>query len=122
MSYLITGATGAIGRIIVNQLVSTGADVVALSRKPEQANLPAAVKVFQGDLSKSEFSKEMFAGIQSLFLFPVFGNLKPFLEEARAAGVEHVVVLSSLAAAAEFPRDLKSPSYRHHRGIEEAVE
>ncbi len=122
MAYLITGATGAIGRLLVNQLVSRGADVVALSRKPDQANLPAAVKVVQGDLTQREFPKEMFVGVKSIFLFPVFGDLLPFLGSAKAAGVEHIVVLSSLAAAAEFPRDLNSPSYRHHRGIEQAVE
>lgn len=122
MSYLITGATGAIGRLIVNQLVANGADVAALTRKPDQASLPAAVNVFQGDLTQNEFPEALFAGVKSIFLFPVYGNIQPFLSQAMAAGVEHIVVLSSLAAAAEFPRDLNSPSYHHHRGIEQAVE
>lgn len=122
MRYLITGATGAIGRRIVDQLAASGAEVYALSRKPGQANLPAGVKLFQGDLTGSDLPKGLFDSVKGMFLFPVFGDLKPFLGKAKAAGVEHVVLLSSLAAAAEFPRDLNSSSYRHHRGIEQAVE
>lgn len=122
MSYLITGATGAVGKQIVDQLVESGAQVRALSRKPEQANLPAGVNVFAGDLASSAVQAEMFAGVKGMFLFPAYGDLRPFLNKAKTAGVEHVVVLSSLAAAAEFPRDLNSPSYRHHRTVEQAVE
>jgi uncharacterized protein YbjT (DUF2867 family) len=122
MSYLITGATGAVGGHIVNQLVAAEVEVHALTRKPEQANLPASVKVFTGDLSDGDLQEGMFKGVKGLFLFPAYGDIKPFLAEAKAAGVEHIVLLSSLAAAAEFPRDLNSPSYRHHRAIEQAVE
>src|SRR5512147_1916152 len=99
MSYLITGASGSVGKQVVNQLVEAGARVHALSRKPEQANLPAEVKVFQGDLSASDLQEKMFDGVKGIFLFPAYGNLRPFLSKAKAAGVEHVVVLSSLAAA-----------------------
>lgn len=122
MSYLITGATGTIGRHIVNQLLAMGAAVHALSRKPDQANLPAAVKTFKGDLAGSDLQEGAFKDVKSMFLFPAYGDIKPFLGKAKAAGVEHIVVLSSLAAAAEFPRDLNSPSYLHHRAIEQAVE
>jgi uncharacterized protein YbjT (DUF2867 family) len=122
MSHLITGATGAIGRHIVSQLVATGAEVRAISRKPDQANLPAGVKVFGGDLTRSRLQDGAFDDVRSVFLFPADGDIKPFLGKAKAAGVEHIVALSSLAAAAEFPRDLNSASYRHHLAIEKAVE
>lgn len=122
MAYLITGATGAIGRQVVDQLVATGAQVRALSRQPDRANLPAGVKVFEGDLTADRLPDGAFAEVKRIFLFPAEGDVSPFLANAKAAGVEHVVVLSSLAAAAEFPRDLNSASYRHHRAIERAVE
>jgi len=122
MSYLITGATGAIGRQIVNQLVTSGAQVQALSRQPEQANLPDGVHVFPGDLSSGDLQAGTFADVKGLFLFPADGDLRPFLAKAKAAGVEHVVALSSLAVAAEFPRDLNSASYSHHLAVEQAVE
>ncbi|HEX6035204.1 MAG TPA: NAD(P)H-binding protein [Anaerolineales bacterium] len=122
MSYLITGATGVVGRHIVDKLVVLGAEVHALSRKPDQANLPRSVQVFGGDLASSDLEAAIFKGVKAIFLFAAFGDLKPFLGKAKAAGVERIVVLSSLAAAAEFPRDLDSPSYHHHRAIEQAVE
>ena len=103
MSYLITGATGAIGRQVVNQLVAMGANVHALSRQPDRANLPAAVKVFGGDLTQNHMQVEMFEDVKEVFLFPAEGDVSPFLAKAKAAGVEHLVVLSSLAAAVAFP-------------------
>jgi len=122
MAYLITGATGAVGRQVVDQLVVAGAQVHALTRNPDRANLPAGVKVFEGDLTADRLQPGAFDDVKRIFLFPAEGDIGPFLASAKAAGVEHVVVLSSLAAAAELPRDLNSPSYRHHRAIEQAVE
>jgi uncharacterized protein YbjT (DUF2867 family) len=120
MSYLITGATGIIGRLIVNQLVAEGAEVRALSRKQNPTNLPGGVEVLQGDMTGT-IQEGTFNNVKSLFLFPANGDLKPFLVKAKEAGVEHIVVLSSLAAAAEFPRDLNSVSYLHHIAIENVV-
>jgi uncharacterized protein YbjT (DUF2867 family) len=50
MTILVTGATGTIGRQVIEQLVKRGADVRALVREPAKANLPAGVTVVQGDL------------------------------------------------------------------------
>jgi uncharacterized protein YbjT (DUF2867 family) len=50
MTILVTGATGTVGRQIIEQLVKRGADVCALVRDPAKANLPAGVNVVQGDL------------------------------------------------------------------------
>lgn len=121
MAYLITGATGTIGRQIVNQLAASGAEVHAISRKPEQASLPAGVEVFRGDLTSDNLQEGVFDGIEGMFLFPAEGDLRPFLARAKAAGVSHIVVLSSQAAAGEHPRDLNSASYLHHRAVEQAV-
>jgi len=38
---LLTGATGTVGRQLVDELVTGGADVRALSRTPERAGLPS---------------------------------------------------------------------------------
>lgn len=40
MTILVTGATGTVGRHVVNQLVREGAQVRAVSRSPEKAGLP----------------------------------------------------------------------------------
>lgn len=122
MSHLITGATGSIGRHIVDQLLAMGEDVHAISRRPSEAKLPNEVKVFGGDLTSGDIQDGVFDGVKSVFLFPADGDIRPFLDKAKVAGVEHIVVLSSLAAAAEHARDLDSASYRHHKAIEQAVE
>lgn len=121
MSFLITGATGVIGGQVARQLIAQGGEVRTISRNPEKANLPQGIKIFSGDLTASELPREVFDGVKSIFLFPVDGKITNFLATAKNSGVEHIVVLSSLAAAAEFPRDLNSTSYRHHIAIENAV-
>ena len=45
MTILVTGATGNVGRQIVEHLVKRGADVRALVRDPSKAQLPAEVSV-----------------------------------------------------------------------------
>lgn len=54
MTILVTGATGNVGRHVVNQLVGRGASVRALVRNPAKANsvadLAACVELVQGDL------------------------------------------------------------------------
>lgn len=121
MSHLITGATGSIGRHIVDQLVALGEDVRALTRKPSAANLPSQVTIFGGDLTSGDIQDGAFHGVKSLFLFPADGDIKPFLDKVKAAGVERVILLSSLAAAAEHARDIGSASYLHHKAIEQIV-
>lgn len=48
---LVTGATGRIGRMVVDQLVGAGVPVRALTREPARASLPAAVEVVGGDFT-----------------------------------------------------------------------
>ncbi len=50
MKILIVGATGPTGNELVKQAVALGHSVSALARKPEATQLPAAVKVFRGDI------------------------------------------------------------------------
>lgn len=50
MAALGTGATGFVGRNVVDQLVRAGVRVRALTRNPDAAKLPDAVEVVRGDL------------------------------------------------------------------------
>jgi uncharacterized protein YbjT (DUF2867 family) len=50
MTILITGASGNIGRQVVQNLVSRGAAVRALVRDPAKTTFPKGVEVVQGDL------------------------------------------------------------------------
>ncbi|MGF6888546.1 uncharacterized protein YbjT (DUF2867 family) [Nocardia sp. GAS34] len=118
---LVTGATGAVGRHLVATLLERGATVRALTRKPEDANLPEAVEVVAGDLADaSTLGAQVFEGVDRVFVFPA-GGIDVFLDAAVAAGVQRFTVLSSLAAAKEFPRDHGSASQLHHTAIEAAV-
>ncbi|MEV6217404.1 NAD(P)H-binding protein [Nocardia sp. NPDC051833] len=121
MTILVTGATGSVGRHLIATLVARGTSVRALTRKPEDANLPESVEVVAGDLADaSTFGPQVFEGVDRAFVFPVDG-VDVFVEAAVAAGVHRFTVLSSLAAAMEFPRDRGSASQRHHSAVEAAV-
>jgi uncharacterized protein YbjT (DUF2867 family) len=93
---LITGATGRVGRKVVDHLLEAGVPVRALSRRPETAELPAAVELVAGDLTQPESLDRGLHGVSSVFLLwtappatvsAVVGRL--------AAHVPRVVFLSS---------------------------
>ena len=99
MTILVTGATGNVGRNVVDQLVERGADVRALVRDPASANLPAGVNVVQGDLLDVDALRAAFAGVSTLFLLNAvvpdeFTQALLMLGVAREAGVRRVVYLS----------------------------
>jgi uncharacterized protein YbjT (DUF2867 family) len=99
MTILVTGATGTVGRQVVEQLVKRRADVRALARNPATANLPAGVAVVQGDLLDVDSLRDAFAGVSTLFLLNAvapdeFTQALIALNLAREAGVERIVYLS----------------------------
>src|SRR3954452_20184576 len=99
MTILVTGATGTIGRQIVEQLVSRGADVRALVRDPAKANFPAGVTLVQGDLLDVDSLRGAFSGVSTLFLLNAvvpdeFTQALIALNLAREAGVERIVYVS----------------------------
>lgn len=99
MTILVTGATGTIGRQVVEQLTKRGADLRALVRDPAKANFPAGVSVVQGNLLDIDSLREAFAGVSTLFLLNAvtpdeFTQALISLNVAREARVERVVYLS----------------------------
>lgn len=116
---LLTGATGTVGRHLVGELLAGGHRVRALTRSPEAAGLPAEVELVAGDLAAVP-PESLFDGVDSAFVFPV-AEVAGFVKAAAAAGVAHLVLLSSLAAALEHERDRGSASQVHHAAIEDAV-
>jgi len=119
MTTLVTGGTGTIGRLVARGLLERQVPVRIASRRVPQ-EVPAGAEHVTVDLT-GPLPAGLFDGVRQLFLFPADGDLAPALKEAAGAGVEHVVVLSSLAAAGEKERDLTSDSGLHHRAVEEAV-
>jgi uncharacterized protein YbjT (DUF2867 family) len=119
MTALITGATGNIGRRLVNDLLRRGVGVRALSRDPARADLPVGVGVVEGSLGS--VPPAAFDEVDSVFVFPAEEGIETFVDGAVSAGVSRFVVLSSLAVSGRNERDAGSASALHHRVIEDAV-
>jgi uncharacterized protein YbjT (DUF2867 family) len=99
MTIIVTGATGTIGRQVVEQLVKRGADVRALVRTPSKANFPTGVDVVQGDLLDVDSLRSAFSGASTLFLLNAvvpdeYTQALIALNVAREAGIERIVYLS----------------------------
>jgi uncharacterized protein YbjT (DUF2867 family) len=96
---LVTGATGNVGGELVRALAATGEEPRALVRENAAAGLPAGVESVPGDLNRPETLSAALTGARGLFLLPGYRDMPGVLGEADRAGVEHVVLLSSGAAA-----------------------
>ncbi|WP_420480230.1 SDR family oxidoreductase [Brevundimonas sp. FT23028] len=99
MTILVTGATGRVGRHLVDQLIQRNARVRVLTRDPARANFPGAVEVARGDLLDIDALRTAFEGVRTLFLLNAvsgdeFTQALVALNIAREAGVERVVYLS----------------------------
>jgi uncharacterized protein YbjT (DUF2867 family) len=99
MTILVTGATGNVGRNVVEQLVNRGADVRALVRDPSKAGFPASVEVIQGDLLDVDSLRAAMSGVSTLFLLngvvaDEYTQALIALNVARKAGIERIVYLS----------------------------
>jgi uncharacterized protein YbjT (DUF2867 family) len=64
----VTGATGRVGRLVVDELLRAGASVRALTRRPEHAALPAGVEVVAGDLTVPASLDPALEGAVAVFL------------------------------------------------------
>lgn len=94
---LVTGATGTVGRPLIEHLLDHGEEVRAVTRDARAAHLPSPVDVVEGDLSRSETLKRAFDGVGAIFVNPraVRDNAAELLELARSLGVRRVVALSA---------------------------
>lgn len=119
MTILVTGATGNVGRNVVDLLVRAGEDVRATSRNPEALDLPAEVDVRRVDLTEPKTFEQALQGVEKVFLYTQPSGIDGVVEAAKAAGVEHAVLLSSLAAAGRDPDHWIA---RWHRAVEESIE
>lgn len=65
---LVTGATGRVGRLVVDELLNAGVPVRALTRRPEHAALPPGVEVIAGDLTVPASLDRALEGASAVFL------------------------------------------------------
>jgi uncharacterized protein YbjT (DUF2867 family) len=100
---LVTGATGTVGREVVNLLLADGQKVTVVTRNPATAELPAGVHVVGGDPSLPTTLASALDGVGVIFLVPraVGNSTAELLSLAAEHGVQRVVSLS--AVTVEFP-------------------
>lgn len=123
MTILVTGATGNVGRQVIQQLTRRGAKVRALVRNPAAADLPDGVDVVQGDLLDVDALRSAFQGVSTLFLLNAvvadeFTQALIALNVAREAGVERVVYLSVIHS----DRYVNVPHFAGKFGVERMIE
>ena len=123
MTMLVTGATGTVGRNVIEQLVKRGADVRALVRDPAKANFPAGVSAVKGDLMDVDSLRSAFSGASTLFLLNAvvpdeFTQALIALNLAREAGVERIVYLSVIRSDVY----VNVPHFAGKFGVERMIE
>jgi uncharacterized protein YbjT (DUF2867 family) len=120
---LVTGATGHIGRQVVDQLRGTGCQIRALTRNPESADLPPEVEVVRGDLAAADTLDAALTGVDAVFLVWLARlAAAPGALERIAAHAERLVLLTS-------PHNVPHPFFQQpnamrsvHAGLERLIE
>jgi NAD(P)H dehydrogenase (quinone) len=105
MTIAITGATGQLGRLVIEKLKSSVSvsDLIALVRSPEKA-ADLGVTAREADYNKPETLARAFAGVDTLLLISSneVGKRAPqhhaVIEAAKKAGVKRIVYTSLLHA------------------------
>jgi uncharacterized protein YbjT (DUF2867 family) len=93
---LVTGATGRIGRRVIDRLVAAGVPVRALTRRPTEARLPSVVEIVSGDLAAPETLDAGLEGVKAVFLvWTLPSTTAPAVIERLATRTQRVVFLSS---------------------------
>ncbi|OJF11815.1 NAD(P)H-binding protein [Couchioplanes caeruleus] len=110
MKILVTGATGGVGRLVVDELLALGAtDVRALTVNPTRAGLPAGVEVVTGFLGRPASVPAALAGVDRMYLAPLIETNAEVCRMAAAAGVRRIV-------------DMAGAKGDHWQAIEDGVE
>jgi uncharacterized protein YbjT (DUF2867 family) len=113
---VVTGATGNVGRPLVQALAAAGEKVTAVSRR-QASEVPDGAVHLQADLLRPESLEPALDGADALFLLTSGewhaggGDLAGVLDVARAKGVRRVVLLSSQGVG----------TGRHRSGLEDSV-
>ena len=123
MTILVTGATGTVGRQIVEQLARRGADVRAFVRDPLKASFPAGVDVVAGDLLDVDSLRSALPGVSTLFLLngvvaDEYTQALVALNLAREAGIERIVYLSVIHSDVY----VNVPHFAGKYGVERMIE
>ena len=119
---LITGASGAVGSAVLQEVSKGGQPFRAMYRSQSEAQkAPAGISTILADFASKESLAPALAGVDVVFLvcspIPQLVELESnVIEVSRQAGVKHVV-LSSALGAEDYPKSF--PSW--HRAVEDRL-
>src|ERR1700756_1604911 len=97
---LVTGATGNIGAELVKQLAATAKPLRVVTRNETKvSHLDPRIERVIGDLHDPSVVRKAVQGVERIFLLPFLFDSdhapeRLLLEEAKKAGVKHVVMIS----------------------------
>ncbi|MGW4792154.1 SDR family oxidoreductase [Nonomuraea sp. NPDC004297] len=129
---LVTGATGLVGRHLVDLLLAEGVPIRAITRDPD-ATLPEGVEKAVGDPARPDTVADALKGVRAVFVNPRAMGQNPdpslvrqstgeLLRFARDAGVSKAVVMSALNV--DHPLDQQPSRLRgeYNKEVEAATE
>jgi uncharacterized protein YbjT (DUF2867 family) len=120
---LITGASGTVGRAVLNEVLKNGQALRAMYRTEEDARrAPVGVATVVADFASKDSLKTALEGVETVFLvcspIPELTELENNVVDAcRDSGVTHIV-LNSAMGAADYPKSF--PSW--HRRVEDKLQ
>lgn len=109
---LVTGASGQIGAQIVRALSAHAVHVRAMHRRSPAANMPPGVQLCLGDYGDVVSMAQAFKGVDVAFMYTPQTWDPALWQQARVAGVRHVVLLSS-ASVVKVPPGSNPVAERH---------
>lgn len=120
---LVTGATGTIGRPLIDLLVGQNAEVRAITRNPQASGLPTDVEVVAGDPSQPDTIIPLLGGVTSIFLHPRAVGMAAgaLLTLAQECGVKRVVVLSAINVDDDFANQPSRYQGDRNKEVEDAA-
>jgi uncharacterized protein YbjT (DUF2867 family) len=121
--FLVTGATGQVGRLVAAELATTlnpaQNTLRLLVRQPRPTPATWGTQVV-GDLADLPRMAQVFAGMDTVFMYTPAVVDEQLLQVAASQGVRHVVLLSS-ASVVKVPPSANNPVAERHRRMEQAV-
>src|SRR5215213_9375657 len=96
MHIVVLGATGNVGRAIVEAALARGYAVRAVSRGGK--GLPEGADVYVGDLNDASTFAQAVDGVEAVFTLAGYDGLAETLVNAARGGAKRVVLLSSSSA------------------------
>ncbi|MER5211844.1 NAD(P)H-binding protein [Streptomyces sp. NPDC002838] len=125
MTILVAGATGNVGRPLVEQLLASGHQVRALTRNPRKADLPAGAESVAGNLADTASLAQAFDGVTAAHLISFNGedfspltNGTEIVDLVRRAGVCRVTVLKGEVEKSPLEQEAGGLEWTHLPPVE----